>query len=259
MMLVRDSQCASYVTGFGSQSVETALFIVQGTVTFMSVVGSVLLILSHVLLKPLHTKSRILITHLAVANFLQAFPNFLAVFMDFRTRFKLNNTGNITEAACSETSQVLDHNANVYCNLCVYQGFTSLIGAVATIFWTVCVCIHYFILVSYQNTKLASQVAYIYYVIAWLAPLGICLWLLFHNWLGFEPTYSTVNCGIRTDCIPHHHPYHYKSDHDHTDNWNRAIGLIFGLKIWQILAFLTIPCLFVAMRCKNKNYVSIYV
>ena len=254
-MLVKDSQCAEYVTGFGSQSVETALFTVQGVITFLSVVGSVLLILSHVLLKPLRTKSRILITHLAVANFLQAFPNFLAVFMDFRTRFKINNTSNVTEAACGETSKILDHSASTYCNLCVYQGFISLIGAVATIFWTVCVCIHYFILVSYQNTKLASQVAYIYYVIAWLAPLGICLWLLFHNWLGFEPTYSTVNCGIRTDCVPHHHPYHYKSAHDHTDNWNRAIGLLFGLKIWQMLAFLTIPCLFVAMRYKNKNYV----
>ena len=112
------------------------------------------------------------------------------------------------------------------------------------------VCIHYFILVSYQNTKLASQVAYIYYVIAWLAPLGICSWLLFHNWLGFEPTYSTVNHGIRTDCVPHHHPYHYKGGH--TNHWNRAIGL----KIWQVLAFLIISCLFVAIQCKNRKRVS---
>ena len=117
-------------------------------------------------------------------------------------------------------------------------------------------CIHYFLLVSYQNTKLASQVAYIYYVIAWLAPLGICLWLLFHNWLGFEPTYSTVNCGIRTDCVPHHHPYHYKGGHNH---WNRAIGLLFGLKIWQVLAFLIIPCLFVEIQCKNRKRVSVYI
>ena len=256
MMLVRDGQCAAYVTGFASQPVETALFVVQGAVTFLSIAGSVLLILSHVLLKPLRTKSRILITHLAVANFLQAFPNFLAVFMDFRTRFKLSNTVNVTETACSVTSQILDDNANIYCNLCIYQGFISLIGALATIFWTVCVCVHYFILVSYRNTKLASRLIYAYYVIAWLAPLGICLWLLLHNWLGFEPTYSTVNCGIRADCVPHHHPYHYKSGHNHTNNWNRAIGLLFGLKMWQMLAFLIIPCLFVVIRCKNNKYVS---
>ena len=229
---------------------ETALFVVQGIVTILSIIGSILLILSYVLLRPLRTKSRLLITHLAAANFLQAFPNFLAVFMNFWTRFKLDipdvnlfvdvNVTNVTEAlACNGASKLLDHTASIYCNLCVYQGFISLIGAVATIFWTVCVCIHYFILVSYQNTKLASQVAYIYCVIAWLAPLGICLWLLFHNWLGFEPTYSTVNCGIRTDCVPHHHPYHYKGGHNH---WNRAIGLLFGLKYG-----------------KNRKRVSVYV
>ena len=186
--------------------------------------------------------------------------------MTFRTRFKVDvsvtedvgllldhgNATNITEAlACNGASKLLDHSATIYCNLCIYQGFISLIGALATVFWTICLCIHYFILVSYQNTKLTSQVAYIYYVIAWLAPLGICLWLLFHNWLGFEPTYSTVNCGIRTDYVPHHHPYHYESNE--TNNWNRTIGLLFGLKIWQVLAF---PCLFVAIQCKNRKRVS---
>ena len=267
-MLVEDSQCATRISEFQSHSVETGLSVVQGIVTILSIIGSLLLILSYVLLRPLRTKSRLLITHLAAANFLQAFPNFLAVFMDFRTRFKLDipvtrdvnllvdaNVTNVTEAlACNGASKLLDHSASIYCNLCVYQGFISLIGAVATIFWTVCVCIHYFILVSYQNTKLASQVAYTYYVIAWLAPLGICSWLLFHNWLGFEPTYSTVNCGIRTDCVPRHHPYHYKDGH--TNHWNRAIGLLFGLKIWQVLAFLIIPCLFVAIQCKNRKRVS---
>ena len=227
--------------------------------------GSVLLILSYVLLRSLRTKSRLLIVHLAAANLLQALPNLLAVFMNFRTRFKVDvsvaygqdvslllDYVNATETlACNGASKLLDHSARVYCNLCIYQGFISLIGALATIFWTVCVCIHYFILVSYQSTKLALQVTYIYYVIAWLAPLGICLWLLFHNWLGFEPTYSTVNCGIIADCVPHHHPYHYKSNQ--VNNWNRVIGLLFGLKIWQLLAFLIIPCLFVAIQCKNRK------
>ena len=166
-MLVEDSQCATRISEFQSHSVETALFVVQGIVTILSIIGSILLILSYVLLRPLRTKSRLLITHLAAANFLQAFPNFLAVFMNFRTRFKQDipdvnlfvdvNVTNVTEAlACNGASKLLDHTASIYCNLCVYQGFISLIGAVATIFWTVCVCIHYFILVSYQNTKLAS-------------------------------------------------------------------------------------------------------
>ena len=271
-MLVEDSQCATRITEFGSHSVETALSVVQGIVTILSVFGSVLLILSYVLLRSLRTKSRLLVTHLALANLLQAFPNFLAVFMDFRARFKVDESTaqsgigplllpgnvsvtNMTEAlACNGASKLLDHSSSIYCNVCVYQGFISLTGALATIFWTVCVCIHYFILVSYNNIKLASRLSYAYYVIAWLAPLVISLWLLFHNWLGFEPTYSTVNCGIRTDCVPHHHPYQYASSE--TNNWNRVIGLLFGLKIWQVLAFLIIPCLFIAIQCKNKKHVS---
>jgi len=267
-MLVEDSQCATRITEFQSHSVETALSIVQGIITVLSIVGSVLLILSYALFPHLRTKSRLLITHLAVANFLQAFPNFLAVFMEFRTRFKVditkdvgldmitNNVTNITGALayCGGATQFLDHSASIYCNLCVYQGFISLIGALATIFWTICVCVHYFILVSCQSTRLASRVSYIYYVVAWFVPLGICLWLLFNNWLGFEPTYSTVNCGVRTDCVPHHHPYHYENTH--ANNWNRVIGLLFGLKIWQLLAFLIIPCLFVTIQCKNRKYVS---
>ena len=275
-MSVEDSQCAAYVTGFDSNSVEIALSIVQGVVTVLSIVGSLLLILSHVILHPLRrSKSRILITHLAAASFLQAFPNFIAVFMDLRTRFRIDNTansldptmGNHTSNAtenlivCTGTNQIFDKTTRVYCYLCVYQGFISLIGTLSTVFWTVCICVHYFILVSCQNNKLASHMTYAYYVIAWLVPLGICLWLLFHNWLGFKPTYSTVNCGIRTDCVPHHHPYHYSrndSSYD-ADNWNRAIGVLFGLKIWQLLAFLTIPCLFVAIRYKKRKHVSSYI
>ena len=258
-MSVEDGQCAAYVTGFDSNSVEITLSVVQGLVTTLSIVGSLLLILSHVILHPLRrSKFRVLITHLAAASFLQAFPNFIAVFMDFRTRFRADKNEDVTynsTATCIETSQILDHNARVYCYLCVYQGFISLIGTLATVFWTVCICIHYFILVPCQNTKLASRLTYAYYVIAWLAPLGISLWLLFHNWLGFEPTYSTVNCGIRADCVPHHHPYHYsRNDTSYdADNWNRAIGVLFGLKIWQLLAFLTIPCLFVAIQYKNRR------
>ena len=264
-MSVDDDQCAGYVTEFESDAVEIALSVVQGVVTVLSIIGSVLLILSHVILQPLRrSKSRILITHLAVASFLQAFPNLLAVFMDFRTRFRIdpsvtNHTTNVTESliSCVETRQVLDYSERVYCYLCVYQGFVSLIGTLSTVFWTVCICIHYFILVSCQNNKLARYMTYAYYVIAWLAPLGICLWLLFHNWLGFKPTYSTVNCGIRTDCVPHHHPYQYSENSTSydADNWNRTIEVLFGLKLWQLLAFLTIPCLFIAIRCKKRKHV----
>ena len=83
-MLVKDSQCAADVTEFGSRSVEIILCVLQGVITFLSILGSLLLISSYVLLKSLRTKSRVLITHLAVANFLQVFPNFVAVFMEFR-------------------------------------------------------------------------------------------------------------------------------------------------------------------------------
>ena len=44
---VEDSQCAAYVTEFGSQFVNTALFVVQGIISFLSIIGSVLLILSY--------------------------------------------------------------------------------------------------------------------------------------------------------------------------------------------------------------------
>ena len=269
-MLVEDSQCAAYVTGFGSQSVNIALYIVQGIVSFLSIIGSVLLILTYVMFRKLGSKSRrLLITNLAAANFLITFPNFLAVFMEFRKRFKVtynydtyteptNTTKlfNVTEGlSCSGNKQFYDSSASSYCNLCVYAGIVSLVGVLSTIFWTLFVCIHYFILVSYRNTKLASRLAYAYFVIAWLAPLGICLWLLFHNWLGFEPTYSTVNCGIRTTCVPYHHPYHYQNSYAKS-NWNRIIGVLFGLKVWQGSVFLIIPCLFVAIQCKMRRLVS---
>ena len=267
-MSVEDTQCAAYVTEFESHSVNIALSAVQGIVAFLSTVGNVLLILSYIVLRRLRTKSRLLIAHLAAANFLQALPNFLAVFMDFPKMFKFNSGAgtspmpngtifiNITESlTCSGEEHLFDNTIHNYCSLCVYLQFFSLLGILATIFWTVCVCIHYFILVFYWDRQLASRVAYIYYVTVWPASLGICLWLLFHNWLGFEPTYSTVSCAIRTSCVPNHHPYRYQQSYN-ADNWNRIIGVVFGLKIWQLLAFLLIPCLFIAIQCKNRKNVS---
>ena len=190
-------------------------------------------------------------------------PNFLSVFIDYKSKFKLPAaTANSTEnsaiinattdiVACSE-NHLLDHDSHVYCQVCVYQAFVSIIGTLASILLTVCVCIHFFILVYYQSITRASQLAYVYYVLAWVVPLGISMWLLFDNWLGFEPTYSTLNCAIRTECDPHHHPYHYND----TRNWNRTIGAVFGIKVWQALAVLIIPCLLIAIRLKNKKLVS---
>ena len=138
-MLVEDGQCAANITGFGSQPVNIALSVVQGIISFLSIIGSVLLILTYVLFRPLRTKSRLLVTHLAVANFLNAFPSFLAVFMDFRTRFRVSNINN--DDRCSETTHFVDSSASVYCNLCIYLEFISVIGTLSTIFWTVCVCV----------------------------------------------------------------------------------------------------------------------
>ena len=174
--------------------------------------------------------------------------------------FKLVADPSDTGSHCSINTQFFDNRASTYCNLCVYLEFISYIGSLSTMLWAVCVCFHFFILVSYRSTKLASRLTYAYYVIAWLVPLGISLWLLFHNWFGFEPTYSTVNCGIKTGCVPHHHPYHYDQNRYGKHNWNQLIGLLFGFKIWQVLVFLIIPCLFVAIRCKNRKHVSyIYI
>lgn len=264
---VEDSQCAAFYTEAGSHAVEVALFVVQGVVSFFSILGSLLIILSYVAFKSLRTTSRLLIVHVAVANFMVTIPNFASVFMDYESKFKLpvaigNRTENTTvinattkSVACSE-NHLLDDESHVYCQVCVYQAFVSIFGTLASIFLTVCVCIHFFALVYYQNIKRASQIAYLYYVLAWLIPLGISLWLLFHNWLGFEPTYSTLNCAIRTDCVPHHHPCQY-SDSEENSNWNRTIGAIFGIKVWQVLAVLIIPCLFIAIKLKNKRRVSI--
>jgi len=193
--------------------------------------------------------------------------------MDFKERFKLpgdhpnvTNSSHIIYAtnftslslACSE-NDLLDHKSHVYCQVCVFQAFVNIFGVISSIFWTVCVCIHFFILVMYRSPKRASRVAYVYYVVAWLVPLGISLlWLLLHNWLGFEPTYSTVNCAIRTQCVPNHHPYQYKGSDDYK-NWNRTIGALFGLKIWQAIALLIIPCLYIIAKLKNRKRVSIIV
>jgi len=205
--------------------------------------------------------------HLAIANFMVTIPNFLSVFIDYKSKFKLPAaTANSTEnsaiinattdiVACSE-NHLLDHDSHVYCQVCVYQAFVSIIGTLASILLTVCVCIHFFILVYYQSITRASQLAYVYYVLAWVVPLGISMWLLFDNWLGFEPTYSTVNCAIRTQCVPNHHPYQYKGSDDYK-NWNRTIGALFGLKIWQAIALLIIPCLYIIAKLKNRKRVSI--
>ncbi|XP_065905242.1 G-protein coupled receptor 157-like isoform X2 [Dysidea avara] len=262
-MFAQDSQCASFYTQVGSSAVDVSLVTVQGVVSFLSTIASVLIILSYVAFQQLRTTSRFLIVHLAVANFMVTMPNFMSVFMNFRERFKLpvehlniTNTSHIINftslsLACSENG-LLNHTSHVYCQVCVFQAFVNIFGVISSIFWTVCVCIHFFILVMYRNPKRASRIAYVYYVIAWLVPLGISLWLLFHNWLGFEPTYSTVNCAIRTQCVPHHHPYHYNTGVDEK-NWNRTIGALFGLKIWQALALLIIPFLYIAIKLKNKK------
>lgn len=150
---------------------------VVAAVSLLSMIGAVLIVLSYICISSIRTKSREILVHLSVADFVVGCANFIGIIVNFDHRIK----------NCQESHASCD-NLN---HLCTAQAFFAGFATIASILWTLALSVYIYLLVIHGHRKLHSKIVYFFYVFCWGMPLLISLWLVFTG-RSFPPPYMVA-------------------------------------------------------------------
>lgn len=185
----------------------------------LSCLGSVLIILAFCVLKDLRTVAQKIITLLAVADFISA-AGYILGSSNFIIHF------NQTDPAQCTTFQVI----------CVVQAAITSWSSLVSFCWSVILAFHFFLMIVYQKSHLASKLLPVYNIIAWGGPLFIIIPLLATAKLGYAP-YAASNWCFVADT-------NYTSSKLSDDGLLVAVIMVAG-KGWELLSYIIVTLLYI--------------
>ena len=148
-------------------------------------IGAVLIILSYVLIPQIRTKTREILVHLSLMDFMAAAGNFVGVVVNFD-----HYLGNDTDAGISEETY------RTAKKLCITQASFAIYGTEASVLWTICMAMYIYLRIMYDSRKTAKQACYFFYVICYGIPLICTLWFALTGKLGYSRDGGSGWCSV---------------------------------------------------------------
>jgi len=211
--VVRAFQCENSST-YGDSSSDDTIKIVAMAATLLSLLGSTLIVLIHLLISDGNSSSRLILVHLSLANFLSTSWNWLGLWFNYK-----HYPGPQSE----------------YCSFCVAQASLSISGLNSSAFWCFIFMLHYYLTLSWHKNYDGRTALYGYFATSWIITLMLTSWLLFDHWLGYRPGVSIPYCTIRLQNVRR------LSTID-------GLGLILGGDCWLILSCIAIVLLYLGVK-----------
>lgn len=190
--------------------------------SFLSCLGSVLILAAYAQLKDMRTGAQTVVTLLAVADFFTAFgyiigaANFLVHFNDVQS-----------SAQCE-----------IFEAVCTIQSFITTWSTMSSYCWTCILAFYFFLVIVYDKVQLAAKLIPLYNVIAWAGPLTIMLPLLGWQKLGYAPYVASNWCYIKDS--------DYKSDlKGHQDV---IVFILVAGKLWEMITYVFIMVIYISIK-----------
>ena len=206
---------------------ETVLFVrdqklraVVGVSCCLSIFGSLLIILSYILFKKRRTRAREILLHISLMDLGVALANLIGLSVYF-DQFYTEYSGNVTA--------YID-------GLCKTQAFFAAYCTLSSILWTIALAAFLYFLITYHKTRIAIDFHRASHIVCYALPLLVSLWLVFTNRLGYSPLDSSGWCTLISE---------RKDAPLQVDYY----ATIFGNDLWICLAVVTIPILYLSIRC----------
>ena len=190
-----------------------------------SMIGSLLIILSYCLFKELRNQTRLILVHLSCMDFAVALANFVGVIVYFDGYYM---------GSCDPSEAVKVS--------CVAQAAIAVFATISSILWTLAVASYLFlriVILVTAETKFFKAVLVSFYVINYGIPLGLVVWLLVAEKLGYSPYNSSGWCTLIT----------IDPKTDERDN----VTLIVGYDLWIFLSMLLVPILYTFIKISHQT------
>ena len=206
---------------------DTALRAVVGVSCSLSIIGSLVIILSYILFKKRRTRARVILLHLSLMDLGVALANLIGLSVYFDKYYNRNH----------------EHVAAHIDRLCKTQAFFAAYCTIGSILWTIALAGFLYFLIVHHKTRIAIYFYWLSHIISYILPLMVSLWLVFTNKLGYSPVNSSGWCTQINRNIVTEKPDYFIT--------------IFGNDLWVYLTIVTIPLLYMSIRCYLVNQVRI--
>jgi G protein-coupled receptor 157 len=190
--------------------------------SFFSLSGAFIIIISYVIFKDIRTTARLVLVHLSLADFATGLTNLIGAIVYY--------SGLIDNCQHhNKTHHNLSLSCNSYKNLCKAQAFFASYFTIASILWTLFLAIYVYTLVYYTYQDFGKWVIRAGYVICWGMPLLVSLWFVITSKLGNTKHGGGGWCSLRVE---------------KRNGKLSFVTVIFGSDMWVIITFIMIFILY---------------
>ena len=205
---------------------------VVGVSCCLSILGSLLIILSYILFKKRRSRAREILLHISLNDLGVALANLIGLSVYF-DRFYF------------EYQRIRDENVPAYiAGFCKTQAFFASYCTISSILWTIALAGFLYFLIIHHRTRIAIYFHWASHIVCYAVPLLVSLWLVFTKRLGYSPLDSSGWCTlINTELQTKTADYY---------------ATVFGNDLWVSLAVVSIPILYLSIRCYLSNEVSLF-
>jgi G protein-coupled receptor 157 len=125
---------------------------------------------------------------------------------------------------------------------CKTQAFFAAFCTYSSILWTIALAGFLYFLIVHHKTRIAIYFYWSSHIVCYVLPLMVSLWLMFTHKLGYSPVNSSGWCTLINRDIVSENPDYYIT--------------VFGNDLWVYLTIVTIPFLYMSIKCYLANQVS---
>lgn len=189
--------------------------------SLLSLIGAALIIIFHQIIIEGSNTSRLILTHLSIANFFATSWNWIGLWFNYKH---------------------FPGPSSDFCGFCVAQASFSNIGINSSTFWTISLIMHYYLLLACQRSHTVPSVIYSYFFTCWMISLLLSGWLLFDHWLGYRAGLSIPYCTIRLD--------------DNGNSSRNGLGVLLGNDCWTALCIISVLLFYLGIQYEKFRTVS---
>ena len=142
-------------------------------ICFLSILGSLAIILTFVLVKDIRSKARELLVHISLMDIMYSTANLVGLALPYRNHLGLHSARNATS----------DH---IYYQLCRAQASFAVYGTIGSVLWTLGLAVYLYHRVVSRDANVAKRVVRALYAVCYILPLYPTLWLLCTDQLGYS-------------------------------------------------------------------------
>ena len=199
------------------QDASAALAIIM---CILSSLGSLLIILSYVLIKSVRTKAREILVHISVMDLTYSVANLIGAAVDFDTRMRLDPQ-------------------NAYLrNACTTDGWFAIYGTTGSVLWTIGLAIYlYFKVITirlHPRSQMMRALTVGLYLVGYILPLFIAMYFYALGLLGSNKFLSSGWCTVDV--------------FDSKTQERFILPYLIGYDMWMYMAIILIPLLVIATK-----------